>query len=326
MASNAPRQPSSGARRPTISDGQRRAAVEQMDHALPDRIVVAERSLQPQVAQHQRVEIHGNDVGRPADLGDLPVRPRELQRHAAAVARAGRVAHDVGADRRQAADDLLEALRVSMSTVLGRAEPPRRLESRARRPTGRPTISGSAPASAAMRAHSRPIGPGPSTTTASPGRIVEFTHIALYATACGSDQAGDLERQRIGNAVQAARRHADPLRHRAVDAVAESLARRTEVVASGPAQHALAADVRRRLADDPVAFLEAAHGAPDPRDRAAELVAEHDRDVHRPGMCVPRLVHVRAADRHRADREQHVVVADVRDGDLAQLDAPGCSA
>ena len=41
---------------------------------------------------------------------------------------------------------------------------------------------------------------------------------------------------------------------------------------------------------------------PSLRDRAAELVAEHDRHVHRPGVRVPRLVHVGAADRHRADR------------------------
>ena len=38
-------------------------------------------------------------------------------------------------------------------------------------------MSGLAPASAAIRVHSRPIGPGPNTTTQSPGRIVEFTHI-----------------------------------------------------------------------------------------------------------------------------------------------------
>ena len=40
-------------------------------------------------------------------------------------------------------------------------------------------MSGLAPDSAAMRAHSSPMGPGPSTTTQSPGWIVAFPHIAL---------------------------------------------------------------------------------------------------------------------------------------------------
>ena len=171
-----------------------------------------------------------------------------------------------------------------------------------------------------MRAHSRPMGPGPRTTTASPGRIVEFMHIALYDNGMRLRQARDVERQRVGDVVQASRRHPHPLRHRAVHAISKALARRTEIVSSGPAQHALAADFRRRFADDPIAFLEAAHGATEPRDRAAELVAEHDRNVHGPGVCVPRLMDVRSADGHRAHRQQRLVVCDVRDGDLAQLD------
>ena len=36
-------------------------------------------------------------------------------------------------------------------------------------------------------------------------------------------------------------------------------------------------------------------------------------------MRVARLVHVGSADRHRADAQQDIVVADLRDGDLAQL-------
>ena len=47
--------------------------------------------------------------------------------------------------------------------------------------------------------------------------------------------------------MQAARRNLDVRRHRAVDAVAESFAVRTQIVAAAPAQDALAADLRRRL-------------------------------------------------------------------------------
>ena len=46
MPSNASRQPSSPVRRPTITSARVRPAGEQVDHALPDRPVVAERSLQ----------------------------------------------------------------------------------------------------------------------------------------------------------------------------------------------------------------------------------------------------------------------------------------
>ena len=136
IASNASRQPSSGARSPTISVGQRRAAVEQMDHALPDRIVVAERSLQAQVLLDQRVESIGNEVRRPADLGDLAVRTREPQRQLERSLRRTRRTR-VGAERRQAADDLLDVSPSATSTVLAsrRAGAPSRAAPRP--PTGR---------------------------------------------------------------------------------------------------------------------------------------------------------------------------------------------
>ena len=63
IASNASRQPSSGARRPTIVSGMRQPAVEQVDDPLPDRIVVAEGSLDPHVPQHQRIHVDGELVG-----------------------------------------------------------------------------------------------------------------------------------------------------------------------------------------------------------------------------------------------------------------------
>ena len=133
-------------------------------------------------------------------------------------------------------------------------------------------------------------------------------------------EAGDVERQRVGDRVQAARRHPHELRHRAVEAVAEPLARRTEVVAAGAAQQAVAADLRRRLADHAVPFTKPAHPRSDLGDRAAELVPEHDRDVHRPRMRVVRLVNVRAADRYSAHLQQNIALANLGNGDLPELD------
>ena len=49
-----------------------------------------------------------------------------------------------------------------------------------------PTTATSAPCIRAMAAHNKPMGPGPSTTTRSPGRTLEFTTTALYATQHGS--------------------------------------------------------------------------------------------------------------------------------------------
>ena len=180
IASNASRQPSSGARRPTIVSGQRHAAIEQMDHALPDRVVVAERSLQPDVAEHQRVDVDRDDVGRPADLGHLAVRPGQLQRRLRACRLAPDASHTTSAPSGdQPAHHRPRALSGLRCRRCASRRAARAVSSRAR-VAGRPTtISGLAPASAAIRAHSRPIGPGPRTTTASPGRIVEFTHIAL---------------------------------------------------------------------------------------------------------------------------------------------------
>ena len=120
--------------------------------------------------------------------------------------------------------------------------------------------------------------------------------------------------------MQAAPRHADPPRHRTVHAVAEALAGRTQLVAAGPAHQARAADARGRFAHHAVAFAHALHRLARPGDRPAELVTEHDRNVHFPGMRVPRLMHVRAAHRDCAHFQQYVVVFDLGNGNLAQLD------
>ncbi len=124
-------------------------------------------------------------------------------------------------------------------------------------------------------------------------------------------QARDVEGQRIGDVVQASRRHADELRHGAVDAVAEPLALRAQVVAARAAEQARSANLGRRLADDAVALAKAGDAAAEPGDGAAELMAEDDRDVDRPRMRVARLVDVGAAHRDRPDFEQHLAVANL---------------
>ena len=110
------------------------------------------------------------------------------------------------------------------------------------------------------------------------------------------------------------------VRHRAVDTVAEAFSRRAQVVASGSAQHALAADLGGGLADDAIPFAEAANAAAEPGDGAAELVAEDDRNVDRPRMGLVRLVDVRSTHRHRADLEQDLAFTHLGHRDLAQFD------
>jgi len=60
-------------------------------------------------------------------------------------------------------------------------------------------------------------------------------------------QAGEPERQRVGNSMQAAGGHPDIRCHRAVDPIAEPFATRAEVVPAGPAQQAFAAQLMERL-------------------------------------------------------------------------------
>ena len=299
----------------------RQAAIEQMDHALPHPVVVAERPLQADVAHHQRIDVHGDDVGRPADLDDVPVRAREPQRDLERVARARRVAHHVGAERGMAADDCPEILRLHVDRAR-RAEPCCRLEPRlvAREPSHDQRIG------PRQRRHARaqqPDRPGPEDHDG-----VARAHGGIHAHRVERDrmrlgQAGDIERQRVRHVVEAAGSHAHVAGHRAVDPVAEPLARRAQVVASAPAHQAVAADARRRLADHPIAFAEAADARADCRDGAPELVAEDHRHVHRPRVRVARLVHVRAAHRYRPDLQQHLVVGNRRNGNLTELHREG---
>ena len=89
---------------------------------------------------------------------------------------------------------------------------------------------------------------------------------------------------------------------------------------AGAAVDALAADRGRGLGDDAVAFLEPAHASAETRDRAPELVAEHDRHVDGPALLVVVLVHVAAAHAHGAHAQEDVLFAELRHRQLAQLD------
>ena len=136
-------------------------------------------------------------------------------------------------------------------------------------------------------------------------------------------QTRQIERQRCRHVVQTARRHPHIVGHRAVHAVAESLAGRAEIVPAPPAHRARATDNGGRFADNAVALAEAADRAAGARDRAAELVAERHRHVHRPGMRAVRLVHVGATHRDRPHRKQDVVVSNVGTGTSRRATACG---
>ena len=126
--------------------------------------------------------------------------------------------------------------------------------------------------------------------------------------------------KRVGNVMQAARGHAHVLRHRTVHAITKAFARGAEVVATCAAQHARAADLRRRFADHAIAFAKAGNTAADTGHGAAKLVPEDHRDIDRPRMGVARLMHVRSADRHGSNLEEHLPVAKVWNRNLAELD------
>src|SRR5204862_603783 len=79
-------------------------------------------------------------------------------------------------------------------------------------------------------------------------------------------------------------------------------------------------DIGRRLAGDPVAFLEALDALARLGDLATELVAEDDRDFHRPRLRVVVLVDVAAADADAADAQQDLVLPDLGPLHLAELD------
>ena len=88
-----------------------------------------------------------------------------------------------------------------------------------------------------------------------------------------------------------------------------------------PRERAVRVDHGGRLADDAVAFLPADDAAADLANHAAELVAQHDRVLHRPALLARPHVQVAAAHADGLHFQQHFVVADRRARNLAQLDA-----
>jgi hypothetical protein len=123
----------------------------QPDHALPHLPVVREAALQDDVFLDERVQAEAQGFPPPANSCDLARRPdsvdRELQGpspSSAASAPSWRANSSLGAS------------------------------------TGNPlTIRCPAPLSFAISAQHRPIGPGPITSTESPGRMRVFTQTAL---------------------------------------------------------------------------------------------------------------------------------------------------
>ena len=183
-----------------------------------------------------------------------------------------------------------------------------------------PTTPTMAPCSRAIAAHSSPIGPGPRTSTRSPGLNRRIVHDRVVRHRAGLRQAGFLERQLVRHPVQTAGRHADVLGHRAVDPVAEAFARRIEVVQPLTRHRVHGVDDRRRLADDAVAFFPAGRAGADFGDRPAEFVTQDHGVIDRPAMIRRPLVQITAADADRGDLQQHVFRTDLRPLDLAELD------
>ena len=185
-----------------------RPAASRLDHALPDRVVVAERSLQRDVLLHQRVEVDRHQVGRPADLDDLCRRACT----SFSAASSGRLAPDASQTTSapsgsSAAHDLFERLGCRRR---------RRASRRARAP---PRAAPASPAQAGddqrvgagerrHRAHSRPIGPGPEHDDRVAGldrrvdahRLVGDRSAARSGRRCSNGSES-------GIVVQAARRH-----------------------------------------------------------------------------------------------------------------------
>ncbi len=94
----------------------------------------------------------------------------------------------------------------------------------------------------------------------------------------------------------------------------------THLVFPGPAEVALSAHVGRRLANDPIADLPPLDGGACLLDDPAELVPHDDRRVHRVGVVVAPHLDVASTDPHCLDTQEHVVVRNGRDRDVAKLD------
>ena len=109
IASNASRQPSSGGRQ---ADDLLRGASRRRSSRWITRSQTGKLWLNDPCRRTffwtSGLMLHGHEVRRPADLRHLAVRPRQRERHVERTAGAGRVAHEIGAERTQAAHDLLE--------------------------------------------------------------------------------------------------------------------------------------------------------------------------------------------------------------------------
>src|SRR5436309_2833020 len=136
----------------------------------------------------------------------------------------------------------------------------------------------------------------------------------------GFGERGLLERDRIREVVEAARRRLHKFRHGAVHAVAESQALGAKVVLSGPAVKTLAADARRGLRSDAISFPEATDRFAHAGNDAAKLVSQDHRHVDRPTVRVVVLMDLAATNAHGPGPKQDLIVREVAGpGQLAQL-------
>jgi hypothetical protein len=128
-----------------------------------------------------------------------------------------------------------------------------------------------------------------------------------------------VERKFVRDVVQTAFRHANILRHRAIDAIAETAASGIEVVETTAAQRRPFVNDSRSFADSAIAFFEPTHAATKSSDGTGELVAKDARVIDRPGVRALPLMQITAANANRPDPKQYIVFTDFGDGNFAQL-------
>lgn len=134
-------------------------------------------------------------------------------------------------------------------------------------------------------------------------------------------QRGDFKRQFIGHAMKAARGNTHPARHRAIDAITETLARRVEVIQTLAAHRVVGIDNGGGFRNRALAFTPPRNALAQFANRAGEFVAQYDRIINRPTVVARPLMQVAAAHSDRPHFKQNIVWPDARRSYFAQLDA-----
>ena len=274
---------------------------------------MAEAALERDVLLHQRIEVEAEWLRTPPDLADPAGGADDIEGDLQGRGGAGGVDHAVAAEAVAllgpglgVADDDFAAILLGDREAMGVLREADDGDLRA-------ALLGHGGAEDADRA-------GSEDDHAVAGFDAGVLHDGVIGDAAGFGEAGLFEGEGVGYCVQDALRDADILGHRAVDAVAEALAGRVEVVEPAAGHRVVRRDDRGGLADHAVAFLPAFDLLAQLDDAAGELVAEDDRVVDRPGMVGGPLVEVAAADADVGDFEQDVFFTDDGSGDLADID------